>query len=249
MDSIWPILIMTTLASAAIPAGALLGQLQPLFQRWLDTEFRHSVIAFGGGALLAAVGLVLVPKGIQNLSPGAVVLGIMGGGVVFGLLDAVLSRAKSSVSQLIAMLADFVPEAMALGALFAAGGGGAYVLAFLITLQNLPEGFNAFRELTAPRPPAREHRGRTAQAMHNTPVLVWFLLLVPLGPLAGISGHIWLAQQPAILGAIMLFASGGILYLVFQDIAPQARLEKHWAPPLGAVAGFLLGVLGHMATG
>lgn len=43
--------------------------------------------------------------------------------------------------------------------------------------------------------------------------------------------------------------AGGILYLVFQDIAPQARLEKHWAPSLGAVAGFLLGVLGHMAAG
>lgn len=249
MDSIWPVLIMTTLAGAAIPLGALLGQLQPLFQRWLDTEFRHSVIAFGGGALLAAVSLVLVPKGMKDLGPVAVALAIMGGGVAFGLLDAVLSRSKGSASQLIAMLADFIPEAMALGALFAAGGGGAYVLAMLIALQNVPEGFNAFRELTAQRQPAREHRGRTAQAMSHVPVLVAFLLLVPLGPLAGITGHLWLADQPAVLGVIMLFASGGILYLVFQDIAPQARLEKHWAPSLGAVAGFLLGVMGHMAAG
>lgn len=248
MDSIWPVLIMATLAGAAIPAGALLGQLQPLFRRWLDTEFRHSVIAFGGGALLAAVALVLVPRGMEHLGPGAVTLGILGGGIAFGLLDAVLNRSHGSASQLIAMLADFIPEAMALGALFAAGGDGAYVLALLIALQNLPEGFNAFRELTAQRQPACEHRGRTAQAMKDSPVLLWFLLLVPLGPLAGITGHLWLAEQESVLGLIMLFASGGILYLVFQDIAPQARLEKHWAPSLGAVVGFLFGVLGHMAA-
>ena len=49
-----------------------------------------------------------------------------------------------------------------------------------------------------------------------------------------------------LLGAIMLFAAGGILYLVFQDIAPQARLARHWGPPLGAVFGFALGLLGTM---
>jgi ZIP family zinc transporter len=51
------------------------------------------------------------------------------------------------------------------------------------------------------------------------------------------------------LAAIMLFAAGGILYLIFQDIAPQARLERHWGPPLGAVAGFLMGMLGHGLLG
>ena len=44
----------------------------------------------------------------------------------------------------------------------------------------------------------------------------------------------------------MLFASGGILYLIFEDIAPQARLERRWSPPLGAVAGFVLGLVGHL---
>jgi len=42
----------------------------------------------------------------------------------------------------------------------------------------------------------------------------------------------------------MLFATGGILYLIFQDIAPQSRLKHHWGPPLGAVLGFCLALLG-----
>jgi ZIP family zinc transporter len=55
-----------------------------------------------------------------------------------------------------------------------------------------------------------------------------------------------LAEAPVATSVTMLFAAGGILYLVFQDIAPQAKLAKHWGPPLGAVLGFALGVLGTM---
>jgi ZIP family zinc transporter len=47
----------------------------------------------------------------------------------------------------------------------------------------------------------------------------------------------------------MLFAAGGILYLIFEDIAPQAALRNRHAPPLGAVAGFLLGLAGQLMTG
>ncbi len=47
----------------------------------------------------------------------------------------------------------------------------------------------------------------------------------------------------------MSFASGGILYLIFQDIAPQIRMERHWTPPLGAVLGFAIGMVGHQLIG
>jgi ZIP family zinc transporter len=42
----------------------------------------------------------------------------------------------------------------------------------------------------------------------------------------------------------MLLASGGILYLIFQDIATQVILRKHRGPPLAAVLGFALAMLG-----
>jgi ZIP family zinc transporter len=51
-----------------------------------------------------------------------------------------------------------------------------------------------------------------------------------------------------VIAAVMLFASGGILYSIFQDLAPQAKLENRWAPPMGAVFGFGLGMLGLMLT-
>lgn len=70
-----------------------------------------------------------------------------------------------------------------------------------------------------------------------------------LGPLAALAGHVWLPDRPGTTGAIMLFAAGGILYLIFQDIAPQTPLRRHWGPPLGAVAGFMAGLAGHLALG
>jgi len=68
--------------------------------------------------------------------------------------------------------------------------------------------------------------------------------LVPLGPILGIVGWLFLKNYSSLLGAVMLFATGGILYLNFQDIAPQSRLKHHWGPPLGAVLGFCLALLG-----
>ena len=148
-------------------------------------------------------------------------------------LDRVQAKRHQPAPQFSAMAADFLPESLALGGMFAADADGAILLALLIGLQNLPEGFNAWREL--------------GSGSFSRPVaLGLMLLLAALGPACGTLGWFWLADQQAVLGSIMLFASGGILYLTFQDIAPQARLERHWAPPIGAVLGFALALIGEM---
>jgi ZIP family zinc transporter len=230
------VVVFTLLAGIAIPVGAALASVERIRPRWLETEFRHSVVAFGGGALLAAVALVLVPQAIVELSPLPAALWFCAGGAAFMGLDILLYRLKTSGSQLFAMLSDFIPESLALGAAFALGGRGAFLLAGLMALQNLPEGFNAYREL----------RGSTGYS--RAKILLMFIVMALVGALAGVSGYLWLANSAQWVAAIMLFAAGGILYSVFQDIAPQAKLNKHWAPSLGALLGFMLGIVGHMLT-
>lgn len=203
---------------------------------WLEDEFRHSVMAFGGGALLSAVALVLVPEGIAHLKPLFASICVMLGGLSFMLLDILLKKIDTPASQLAAMLSDFIPESIALGAAFATGSNNAFVLAGLIALQNLPEGFNAYHELKA------------STSYSPLKIIIIFLLIALLGPISGVSGYLWLPDYPIIVVTIMLFASGGILYAIFQDLAPQAKLEKHWAPPMGAVLGFVLGMVGLMVT-
>ncbi|WP_404851834.1 MULTISPECIES: hypothetical protein [unclassified Colwellia] len=59
-----------------------------------------------------------------------------------------------------------------------------------------------------------------------------FTLMALLGPIAEVSGFLWLSESPQIIAAVMLFASGGIIYSIFQDLAPQVKLEKHRARPM-----------------
>lgn len=108
------------------------------------------------------------------------------------------------------------------------------LLALLIGLQNIPEGFNAYRELR------QSHTLRARQIMR------WFVAMALLGPLAGVSAYLWLSAYPQALSSVMMLATGAILYSVFQGIAPQAKRHRRWAPAMGAVAGFAMGVVGEM---
>lgn len=219
-----------------MPLGATIAAFEHIRPNWLEQEFRHSVLAFGAGALISAVALVLVPEGIKTLAVLPAALWFVAGGVGFMLLDIVLKKANTPASQLAAMLADFVPESIALGAAFVADQQTAFLLAGLIALQNLPEGFNAYRELT---------RSATQRQFG---IIMIFAAMALLGPIAGVAGHYFLKDNVNVVSAIMLFAAGGILYSVFQDMAPQVKLNKHWGPPLGTVLGFVLGMIGLMLT-
>lgn len=235
MNEIAAILFLTTTAGACIPLGGFIASFEHVRTRWLEQELRHFLIALGGGILLGAVSVVLVPEGVTSMQGSMLAIPIVfAGGLVFFLIERALGLRRREAPQVMGMLLDYVPEAIALGGLVALDSAAAPLLALLIGLQNLPEGFNAFRELHA-------LKQRTAR---RTLLIMGSLVLI--GPVAGLLGFFLLSEFPAVLGAIMLFASGGILYLIFQDIAPQSRLKRHWAPPLGAVAGFSVALFGDM---
>lgn len=234
MDEVVKIIIYTLCAGACIPLGGLLAYKEKIRPKWLENEFRHSVIAFGGGILLAAVALVLVPEGVGYVNHSILsVIALLAGGVCFFVIELILGTRRREKPQFTAMLLDFVPESLALGGVFAIGSPFAPLLAIFIGLQNLPEGFNAYREL------------RSVPVSSTKHILGFMSLLVPIGPITAVIGYLYISQNTVLLGVTMLFASGGILYLIFQDIAPQSRMRRHWAPPLGAVLGFCLGMLGN----
>ena len=234
MQELLAIIVYTSLAGLALPLGAVIASIEQVRPHWLEEEFRHGMLAFGGGVLLAAVALVLVPHGINDLSVFAATGSLISGGLFFFAIDKSLALAGKSAANLLAALLDFLPEALALGALMSTHASLGALLAIFIGLQNLPEGFNAYRELVA---------GAHATRLGAIGLLVGSSLL---GPIFGVLGYWLLSDAPAATSMTMVFAAGGILYLVFQDIAPQARLASHWVPPLGAVLGFALGMIGTM---
>lgn len=230
-------LLLALFAGLAMPLGGLLARIEHIRDKQLETRVLHGITGFGGGALLSAVALVLVPKGAEALPVTLALPLLISGGVAFYLIDKRLEQSGGSGALLLAMLLDFLPEALALGALLVTEAATAKLLAAMIFLQNLPEGFAAFHELWS------------KAGIPGWQILLIFLCLAGLGPLCAGLGFHFLSDDPETLGAIMIFAAGGILYLLFQDIAPEVRVEHSWSPALGAVMGFALGLAGNMMIG
>lgn len=197
----------------------------------VKSEITHTLMAFGGGIILSAVGLVLVPKGVEELSLVPLVISFLLGAGVFYFIDKWLAKLGGQMSTLLTMLMDFVPESIALGAVFALDHRTATLLAVFIGLQNLPEAFNSFR-------------GMVLSGFGVSRTLIIFFFLSFFGIAGALIGHYFLTDLPKVTAHLMVFASGGILYLIFQDIAPESKMKDSFATSLGATLGFLIGIIG-----
>ena len=231
-QAVWLALALATLAGASIPLGACLAFWRPnLLPEWATTEARHGVLAFGAGALLAVVALVLIPEGSARTPAWLALASFVAGGAGFYFVDRQIAKTGGKLGQFLAMMLDYAPEALALGALVSTDLPTAVLVAILIALQNVPEAFNAMREMTA----------------GGSRVSLWlFTAMVPIGPLFAYFGLVLPAGFDVVIGCVMMVSAGGIVYLMFQDIAPQVPLEHSGVPPLGAVLGFGLGLAGHL---
>mgnify|MGYP005853922181 CR=1 FL=1 len=226
-------LLLSGLAGLAAIIGAFLGWFDTLKQDWLTCPSKHGIMAFGGGALLAAVGLVLVPKGMADTPLFLTVISFLAGAVFFLAVNRFFIARGTPFCQFMAMMLDFVPEAIVLGALVTQHYTEAVFLAVLIAAQNLPEGFNAFREMTAGPEGLAKRRSLFLLTLAGASGIAWGLL-----------GYLCFSPADLSLKLLMLFCAGGIFFLVFHDIAPVSR-EKRWLPSLGSVLGFMVGIIGH----
>jgi len=230
MDIVISIILYSFVSGITILIGATGAQVLRIKNIKIKEEINHGTIAFGGGVLIAAVAFALIPRAIEKLSLLWLIIIFLAGTFSFFAIDKSITSKGGSLAQVMAMLMDFIPEAIALGAAFAHDIHFGLLLALFIGLQNLPEGFNSYGEL-----------------LNRYSVKKSFLILLPLsflGVIAALFGNYYLSDNPEIVAATMLFAGGGIIYLMFQDIAPLSKMENVRAPALGASFGFLIGMVG-----
>jgi ZIP family zinc transporter len=230
------VVLLAGLAGLATLVGAGVARFEHLRSGSIREDVLRAVVAVGGGLLLAAVALVLVPEGLAGIGLAPALACLLGGALLFLLADKAVQRRGGRAGQVMASALDSVPESLGLGAAFALGGSVGPVLVLLIALQNLPEGFNGYRELHGSGSPSARSFGILASC-------------ALLDPLAAAVGFVVLGSHPAVVAALFLVAAGGILYIFVQDIAPLAHKDGHWAPTLGAVAGFGLGVVAQAVVG
>jgi len=246
----WGLLIGASLLAGALVAAGVS----------LPKKAAAVLTAFGGGILLAAVALELVPEADAEAGPGLTALGLLGGALLYVGADRFLNRdhdtkmmrqsahaasagramtmpsggASSEVARgesiAAGLFVDGVPESIALGLTVAEGEVGIALLAGIV-VGNLVEAYGAAQPIVA--------GGRSRRFAVG--------LLGGIGAtlaLATILGGTVLADaSPELIGTAQAVAAGAVLAVVSIAIIPHAFEEVSGLVATATVVGFIAGYL------
>ena len=214
--------------------------------------------AFGGGILLAAIALELVPEADREAGVALTAVGLVAGTAVYVAADAWLSRdsdmdmrrrsghaaaagrpmkmpgahAEAARGESIAagLFVDGVPESVAVGLTIAEGELGVALLAGIV-VGNIVEAYGAAQPIVA--------------GGHSKRFAITLLALIGLAlALATVLGGTMLADASGeIVGTAQAVAAGAVLAVVTIAIVPHAFDEVSRTVASATVLGFLAGYL------
>ncbi len=235
---------------ASIMAGLAtgLGAVPALFFREVSHKTLYIMLGGAAGVMLAATAFSLIVPGIQygnqlwpKLGVYVVAVGIMAGAVFLVMVDRWLPYDKylangesfSSLKKVWLFIAAIVlhnfPEGMAVGVSFGSGDwhNGA-ALAVAIGLQNIPEGLAVAMPLVA--------LGYKRQQAVFIALLSG--LVEPLGGVLGVVSVTWFLP---LLPIGMAFAAGAMLFVISDDIIPEAQAHgKSRLATFAIMFGFII---------
>ena len=202
------------------------------------------LLGFTAGVMLAATAFSLLVPALGEGTLAEVLIGLGVGGAALLALDAYVPHihlrftelghearpaAHRATLLLSALTIHNIPEGLAVGLAFAAGGAELGVpLAVAIGIQNIPEGFAA----AAPLVEAGSSRRRAAAVAAATGAVE------PLAALAAL-GAFGLAS--ALLPFGLAFAAGAMLYVVVDELVPESHARgNERAATAALLVGFAL---------
>lgn len=202
------------------------------------------LLGFTAGVMLAATAFSLLVPALDLGTLGEVLAGFALGALAFALVDLLVphvharfaetgrpidAAGERAVLLLSALTIHNVPEGLAVGVAFAAGGPELGVpLAIAIGIQNVPEGFAA----AAPLIPAGASR-RTA---------VGFAALTgAVEPPSALAAFAAFELAGALLPLGLAFAAGAMLYVIVDELVPESHARGNQrVATLSLMAGFAL---------
>lgn len=230
-----------TLAGLVLPGLATsLGGLALLAFPHPGDRLMATLLGFTGGIMLAAAVFSLLVPALDLGSLGEVLAGFALGAGVIAVLDAAIPHAHARFAErtrspagsramllLGALTIHNVPEGLAVGVAYAAGGADLGLpVAIAIAVQNVPEGFAA----AAPLLDAGARR-LTAVAVAVATGLV--------EPPAALLGYMAAEPSQAILPLALAFAAGAMIYVVVDELVPESHSRGfERAATFGLIGGF-----------
>lgn len=248
-----------------------LGAAMVFFFKTIKKNVLNGMLGFAAGVMIAASFWSLLAPAIdlaEELGQTAwltAVIGFLAGGGFLYLIDKILphlhmgldiSQAEGiktswqrSVLLVLAITLHNIPEGLAVGVAFGAaasgsiGGAsiaGAIALAIGIGLQNFPEG------AAVSIPLRREGFSRTKAFMYGQASGI-------VEPIAGVLGALAVIRMRPILPYALAFAAGAMIYVVIEELIPEAQREEGGSKTdiatIGAMVGFSVMMVLDVALG
>ena len=250
--------VLQTAVGLAIPfVGTALGAAAVfLFKSNIPPRVQKILLGFASGVMLAAsVWSLLLPALELSGSWLPVVVGFLVGiGFLLGL-DQLTARlhlepkpgtaGANSFLLVLAVTLHNVPEGMAVGLSFALAAqhndpalyAGAMALAVGMGIQNFPEG------AAIALPLRQEGVGRTR-------AFLWGSLSGLVEPVFGLLTVLLAGSIQPLMPWLLSFAAGAMLYVVVEELIPEAHLGEHSnVGTLGVMGGFLVMMILDVALG
>jgi zinc transporter, ZIP family len=254
VENIGPSIGWGLVVAASLVAGAAVAARLRLPERVAAT-----VTAFGGGVMLAAVALELVPEADAEAGTALTVLGLVGGTLLYVAADAWLSRRESGrevrramhaaaagrtgpaeemlrsesargLSIAVGLTIDGVPESIALGLTIAEGQIGVALLAGIV-IGNVVESYGAAQPIIA--------GGHTARFA----IRVLGGIGLTLAFATALGGTVLSGASDEFIGMAQAVAAGAVLAVITIAVIPHAFDEVSRRVATASVAGFVLGYL------
>lgn len=253
MDNLGPSAAWGLLIGVSLLVGALVAATTKL-----PAAVAATITAFGGGVLLAAVALELIPEADAQVGESGTALGLVAGMLIYVGADAWLTRnevtkaarrsghaaaagrsvvlhpnhAESARGESIAvgMFVDGVPESIALGLTIAEANLGTALLAGIL-IGNVVEAYGAAQPIIV-----GGHSARFAVTLMAVIGLSLFLATV-------LGATLLSGASSSVIGTTQAVAAGAVLAVIVVSIVPYAFNEVNSFVACAAVAGFVCGYL------
>ncbi len=241
------LLLITIIGLLSGVIGTAGGGLAVVFLKTISNRLLSILLGFSAGVMVAITFQELIPEAIEDGTIWTATLGILIGVGIIGILDVKFphrhfsmfldgdkekgKHLKTGVLLSLGIAMHNLPEGVAIGVAFILGIEFGLGVALLMAIHNFPEGMAVGAAMCV------------GGVKGSKVALVTVLAGVPMG-IGALIGGLLHGVSDVILSIGFGFAAGAMLYIVFDELIPDAhrKMKGHYAI-IGILSGIILGII------